>query len=70
LETPTVTPPLRRTLTHTLCHVLTPYYSWLWLDRIWAGEPLDEEWKADGMFHWYTYQWATSCDSTSYGITS
>jgi hypothetical protein len=66
-----VTSSLRRTLSHSLCHAVSPYYRWLWTNRTWVGDPLDSEWKEDGPFHWYSYQWTTRIPSTiGYALSS
>lgn len=44
-------------------------YDWVWLDYNWIGK--SKQFKLDGPFHWYTYQWSTSLTpSTSYCIMS
>jgi hypothetical protein len=31
---------------------------WIWMDRaIFGGQRLPSPWKADGLFHWYAYNW-------------
>jgi hypothetical protein len=70
LETPTVTPFLRYAVSNALSYVVAPYYQWLWLERRWVGEPMGPEWIEDGAFHWYSYQWATTCHTTGYAITA
>jgi len=34
-------------------------YDWIWMDRIWLPEG-STDWKEDGPFHWYPYQWSTN----------
>jgi hypothetical protein len=66
LETPTVTSSMRSMISDALCHAVAPYYKWLWMNARERGDVLGPEWKEDGPFHWYSYQW-TTCLTTSTG---
>ena len=69
LESPCITEEERRSVVHALSHspALLDRYRWLWANQSWIGE--DPEWKEDGSFQWYTFQWTTGTPSgKSYGI--
>lgn len=71
LESPNVTDPIRRRGAIHLSDSMSSEFEWLWFNRKWIGsEDLkDGAFQADGTFHWYTYQWASSLSVTqSYGI--
>jgi GNAT superfamily N-acetyltransferase len=42
-------------------------FEWIWADKAWIQPINAVNWKADGPFHWYTYQWQpTICPNGSY----
>ena len=52
-------------------------FPWIWMDAEWLEcclvvaeqQPSAEQWKADGAFHWYAYQWTSSLRPNGfYGI--
>ena len=59
LPTTTITSEDRRRAIQEIsqCPVLTNRFDWIWADRNMIGT--HAEWKDDGVFQWYTYQWNT-----------
>lgn len=71
LETPMTIEEDRKIITRELIHSLSlsSSYRWIWMNQDWIGTPMEPEWKEDGPFQWYTYQWATRRGGgRSYGI--
>lgn len=60
LESPMVTPVIRRQASLAISESVSGY-EWLWMNGHWAGYTGEvcSPWKADGGFHWYTYQFTT-----------
>ncbi len=61
LESPLVTPVIRRKAALAISESITEY-EWLWMNGHWAGycpTEISPPWRADGGFHWYTYQFTT-----------
>ena len=51
-----------------ILYLVRKEYDYIWANSIWIPESLN--WKKDGPFHWYTYQWATNINiKKSYCIT-
>lgn len=56
LESPNVTWPSVIERSNIIDTILTTFsYRWFWADTSWIQEAID--WKQDGAFHWYSYQW-------------
>lgn len=73
LESPQVTPAIRRQAALAISDSVSGY-EWLWMSGDWAGVSPTEvtpPWKADGGFHWYTYQFTTRLSTErGFGIMS
>lgn len=58
IESPCLTEDDRASATMAIAGACHSTYAYLWMNRVWIGSAKD--WKADGWFHWYTYQWSTT----------
>jgi GNAT superfamily N-acetyltransferase len=58
LETGELTPSFRAEACLALTQRVWHGYDAIWVDRKWTGGSV--EWRADGWFHFYTYQWSTN----------
>jgi len=67
IESPMVTDTMRGLAVDAVCDSLFPTFEYLWINEQWKGSSTN--WKRDGAFHWYMYQWSTSLEmGRSYGI--
>ena len=41
-----------------ICDSMYGIFDYIWGNKQWIGN--SKEWKTDGQFHWYLYQWNTS----------
>jgi GNAT superfamily N-acetyltransferase len=71
LESPMTSDSDRRMASRLLFQDITEY-AWIWIDRRWTGDSVDDPsspWRADGGFHWYTYQFTSGLSmNAGYGI--
>lgn len=69
LESPSITEDDRALASEAIAGACYSSYAYLWMNRLWVGSAKD--WKADGGFHWYTYQWSTTATmGISYAVIS
>ena len=71
IESPNITDDLREDALHQISNSMDFYY--MWANRAWTNANTNantKEWKIDGSFHWYLYQWTTSIRFTSYCVLS
>jgi len=68
IESPNITDDLREEALHQISNSMDFYY--MWANRAWISEVKASEWKIDGSFHWYLYQWTTSIHFKSYCVLS
>lgn len=57
-ESSNMTDKYREEASRELTNMMYPEFDYVWMDRAWVG--LSAEWKDDGPFSWYLYQWATN----------
>jgi len=57
LESPLMTDEIRKEAAIEITHTL-PAFDYIWMDKRWVGK--GQEWKHDGGFHWYPYQWTSN----------
>jgi hypothetical protein len=58
LESSNMTDDYREEASKELSAMMFPEFDYVWMDRVWIGRQGD--WKDDGPFHWYSYQWTSS----------
>lgn len=58
LESPELSDPFRAEACLALTHRINHGFDAIWVDHKWTGG--SPEWKRDGMFHFYTYQWSSN----------
>ena len=56
-ESPNMTDDYREEASKELSAVMFPEFDYVWMDKSWVGS--ETEWKDDGPFHWYSYQWTS-----------
>jgi GNAT superfamily N-acetyltransferase len=59
LETSNTTDEYRKDAAKQFVNSMYGIYDYIWANKEWIGE-LSDDWKIDGQFHWYTYQWTSS----------
>jgi GNAT superfamily N-acetyltransferase len=57
IESPDVTDEFREEASRELSASMYPMFDYIWMNNVWCGD--SDEWKTDGLFHWYSYQWST-----------
>jgi hypothetical protein len=58
IESPNMTDNIREEASKELSAMMYPEFDYVWMNKEWIGN--NSEWKIDGFFHWYSYQWTTS----------
>jgi len=58
LESPNVTNLIREEASIEISNSLVGIFNYIWTNQKWTG--YSSQWKMDGAFHWYTYQWSTT----------
>jgi hypothetical protein len=58
-ESPNIPDDFREKASIELSNSIYPYFDYVWFNKEWIGEAMND-WKIDGHFHWYLYQWITS----------
>lgn len=58
IESPGITDEFRNEASRELSDSMCNEFNYIWMNKKWIGT--SNEWKIDGPFNWYTYQW-TSC---------
>ncbi len=59
IESPNITDNIREEASKELSALMYPEFDYVWMNKEWVGLN-DSDWKIDGYFHWYSYQWATN----------
>jgi GNAT superfamily N-acetyltransferase len=57
IESPGITDKFRNEASRELCDSMCNEFNYIWMNKEWIGN--SNEWKIDGPFNWYTYQWAS-----------
>ena len=62
LESSTVTDNCRRQAMNVIADSMVNQFDYVWANKEWigSGSVPHQDWKEDGTFHWYAYQWTTS----------
>jgi len=55
IESPMMTDEVRIDAANSMAAAISEEFRWIWVQREWAPD-----WKEDGAFHWYAYQWKTT----------
>lgn len=58
IESPNMTDNIREEASKELSAMMYPEFDYVWMNKEWIGN--DSEWKVDGFFHWYSYQWTSN----------
>lgn len=58
-ESSNMTDEYREEASRELSALMYPEFDYVWMNKEWIGCN-NTEWKLDGQFHWYTYQWASN----------
>ena len=66
IESPGITDAIRSDAADAIADDL-PEFEYVWMNSLWSG--CAGEWKEDGPFHWYTYQWTSVPMGRSYAIS-
>jgi hypothetical protein len=69
-STPNIDHQSKNEAINELVMTLSDTFKYVWMNRSWFGNAIDDnQWKDDGPFHWYLYQWNTYMNmSDSYCI--
>jgi hypothetical protein len=59
IESPNMTDEYREEASRELSDSMYPAFDYVWMNKKWIGDTTNE-WKIDGPFHWYPYQWTSS----------
>jgi hypothetical protein len=59
LESPNITETYRDDALKEITAAAYPEFQYIWANKDWIGD-MSKDWKLDGMFHWYLYQWTTN----------
>jgi len=59
IESPNMTDEYREEASRELSDSMYPEFDYVWMNKEWIGRYSDQ-WKIDGPFHWYSYQWTSS----------
>ena len=69
IESPNMTDEYREEASRELSDSMYPDFDYVWMNKKWIGNNKRNEWKIDGPFHWYSYQWTSSINiNNSYCI--
>ena len=69
IESPNMTDEYREEASRELSDSMYPDFDYVWMNKRWIGNNRTSEWKIDGLFNWYSYQWTTSINiNNSYCI--
>ena len=69
IESPNMTDEYREEASRELSDSMYPDFDYVWMNKKWIGNNRTSEWKIDGPFHWYSYQWTSSINiNNSYCI--
>jgi GNAT superfamily N-acetyltransferase len=70
IESPNMTDEYREEASRELSDSMYPAFDYVWMNKKWVGaNKATNEWKIDGPFHWYSYQWTSSINiNYSYSI--
>lgn len=60
IESPNMTDEYREEASRELSDSMYPDFDYVWMNKQWIGNNRTSEWKIDGPFHWYSYQWTSS----------
>jgi hypothetical protein len=60
IESPNMTDEYREEASRELSDTMYPDFDYVWMNKEWCGNNTNNDWKIDGPFNWYTYQWTTS----------
>ena len=60
LESPAVTDDCRGCAITAIADSMEGKFDYVWTNKEWLGSSDIRDWKEDGAFHWYAYQWTTS----------
>ena len=60
IESPNMTDEYREEASRELSDSMYPDFDYVWMNKKWIGNNRTSEWKIDGLFHWYSYQWTSS----------
>jgi hypothetical protein len=58
IESPNMIDKYREEASRELSALMYPEFDYVWMNKEWTGQ--DTQWKIDGFFHWYPYQWTTN----------
>jgi hypothetical protein len=68
-ESPSIPETIRHAAIIELSESVNNLFQYIWANKKWISNSNREDWKEDGQFHWYLYQWATNVSvGTSYCI--
>ena len=68
IESPNMTDEYREEASRELSDSMYPAFDYVWMNKKWVGNTTSQ-WKIDGPFHWYPYQWTSSINiNYSYSI--
>jgi len=71
IESPNMTDKYREEASRELSDSMYPAFDYVWMNKRWvsSNSSVTNEWKIDGPFHWYSYQWTSSINiNNSYCI--
>ena len=69
IESPNMTDEYREEASRELSDSMYQDFDYVWMNKKWIGNNRTSEWKIDGLFHWYSYQWTSSINiNNSYCI--
>ena len=69
IESPNMTDEYREEASRELSDSMYQDFDYVWMNKKWIGNNRTNEWKIDGLFHWYSYQWTSSINiNNSYCI--
>jgi len=60
IESPNMTDKYREEASRELSDSMYPAFDYVWMNKKWIGKGNNNNWKIDGPFHWYSYQWTSS----------
>lgn len=60
IESPNMTDECREEASRELSDSMYPAFDYVWMNKKWVGDNRATQWKIDGPFHWYSYQWTSS----------
>ncbi len=69
IESPNMTDEYREEASRELSDSMYPAFDYVWMNKKWIGKGNNNNWKVDGPFHWYSYQWTSAINiNNSYCI--